>query len=67
MCVLLFGVFKHLLLRKTEVLQTCRKENLKKCTSFGEQKGTIYIRENVYFGFLSSAVFCLLNRVSDFF
>ena len=27
-----------------------RKENLKKCTSFEEQKGTRYIRGNVYFG-----------------
>ena len=25
MCVLLFDVFKHLLLRKTDVLKTCRK------------------------------------------
>ena len=29
-----------------------RKENLKKCTSFEEQKGTRYIRENVYFGII---------------
>ena len=28
------------------------KENLKKCTSFEEQKGTSYIRGNVYFGIL---------------
>ena len=27
MCVLLFDVFKHLLLRKTDVLKTCRKIN----------------------------------------
>ena len=27
MCVLLFDVFKHLLLRKTDVLKTCRKNN----------------------------------------
>ena len=27
-----------------------RKENLKKCTSFEEQKGTMYIRERLYFG-----------------
>ena len=26
-----------------------RKENLKKCTTFEEQKGTRYIRENFYF------------------
>ena len=29
-----------------------QKENLKKCTSFEEQKGTRYIRENVYFGII---------------
>ena len=41
-----------------------RKENLKKCTSFEEQKGTKYIKENVYFGIIifschSSAKPCL--------
>ena len=52
MCVLLLGAFKHLLLRKTDVLKISRKENFKKCTSFEEQKGTRYIRENVYFGII---------------
>ena len=42
---------KHLLLRKTDVLLWFyRKENLKTCTTFEEQKGTKYIRGNVYFG-----------------
>ena len=41
-----------------------RKENLKKCTSFEEEKGTRYIRGNVYFGIiifgcLSSTKSCL--------
>ena len=41
-----------------------RKENLKKCTSFEEQKGTRCIRENLYFGIvvfscLSSTKPCL--------
>ena len=41
-----------------------RKENLKKCTSFKELKGTSHIRGNVYFditvlGFLSSTKACL--------
>ena len=41
-----------------------RKENLKKCTSFEEQEGTRYIRENLYFGIiifscLSSTKLCL--------
>ena len=40
------------------------KENVKKCTSFEEQKGTRYIRRNVYFGIiffscLSSTIPCL--------
>ena len=40
------------------------KENLKKCTSYEEQKGTRYIRRNVYFGIiifscLSSTKQCL--------
>ena len=58
MCVLLFHVFKHLLLRKTKVLKICwkskflRKKILKKCTSFEEQKGTRYIWENFYFGII---------------
>ena len=58
MCVLLFDVFKHLLLRKTDVLKTCRKltflekKFLKKCTNFEDQKDTRYIRENVYFGII---------------
>ena len=41
-----------------------RKENLKKCTNFEEQKGTRYIRGNVYIGIivfscLSSTNICL--------
>ena len=57
---------KHLLQRKTDVLKLrfSRKENLKKCTNFEEQKGTRYIWENVYAGIivfdcLSSAKHCL--------
>ena len=45
-------------------LQFNREENLKKCTTFEEQKGTRYIRGNVYFGIivfscLSSTKSCL--------
>ena len=36
-------------------------------TSFEEQRDTRYIRENVVLALLSSAVFHLQNRVSDFF
>ena len=68
-CVLLFDVFKTLLLRKTDVLKIyqkghLQKENLKKCTGFREQKCSRYIWENVYFGIiifncLLSAKLCL--------
>ena len=33
-------------------LQFYRKENLKKWTSFEEQKGTSYFRGNIYFGII---------------
>ena len=36
-----------------------RKENLKKCTSFEEQKGTRYNWENVYFGIIIFS--CILS------
>ena len=36
-------------------------------TSFEEQRDTRYIRENVVLALLSSAVFQLQNRVTDFF
>ena len=59
MCVLLFDVFKHLLLRKTDILKICRKSEFlgkkiwrdalawKKIEEMQEQKGTRYIREKV--------------------
>ena len=67
MHALLFDVFnslikeinrpvKHLLYYYEKLtlskLQFYRKENLKKCTTFEEQKGTRYIRGNVYFGII---------------
>ena len=69
---------------KTDVLKTVgkvnfRKENLKKCTSFVEQKGTRYIWENLYFGIiifssLSSTKLCLrfllncsVREIKDFY
>ena len=60
---------KHLLLRKTEVRKTLilSEENLKKCTTFEEQKGTRYIGETFILASSSSAVFHLQNSVSDFF
>ena len=46
-------------------LQFSWKENLKKCTSFEEQKDTRYVRGNVFLALSSSAIFPLQNRVSD--
>ena len=43
---------KHLPLGKTDILKISWKGNLKKCTSFEEQKGTRYIQGNVYFGII---------------
>ena len=60
MCVLLFDVFKHLLLGKTRSQnvsenQSSQKENVIKCTSFEEQKGARYIHENFYIGIIISS------------
>ena len=43
------------------------EKKLRKCNSFEEQKGTRYIGENFILALLSSAVFRLEKRVSDFF
>ena len=57
---------KHLLLRKTDVLKTSilSERKFEECTFFEEQKGTRYIRGNVYCGIivfscLSSTKACL--------
>ena len=73
MCVILFDVFKHLLLRKTDVLKTCWKNKF-----FGEKiwRNALALKSKKVQGkfgktfilvLLSSAVFRLQNRVSDFF
>ena len=73
MCVILFDVFKHLLLRKTDVLKTCRKNKF-----FGEKiwRNALALKSKKVQGkfgktfilvLLSSAVFRLQNSVSDFF
>ena len=73
MCVLLFDVFKYLLLRKTDVLKTCRKSKF-----LGKKiwRNTLALRSKKVHGIfgktfilvlLSSAVFRLQNLVSDFF
>ena len=49
----------------------CRKENLKKCTSFEDQKGIRYIREMFILALLSSAVIrlqnCFVWEIKDFY
>ena len=68
MCVLLCDVFRYLLLTKIDVLKSFKKskflgkKHLKKCTSFEEQKGARYIRENfgiIIFSCYSSTKPCL--------
>ena len=73
MCVILFDVFKHLLLRKTDVLKTCPKS---KFLGKNFLRNSLALRSKTVQGILgktfilvllSSAVFSLQNVVSDFF
>ena len=73
MCVLLFDVFKHLLLRKTDVLKTCRKSKFlgkkiwKNALALKSKKVQGIFGKTFILALLSSAVFRLQNRVSDLF
>ena len=73
MCVLLFDVFKHLLLRKTDVLKTCRKSKFlgkkiwRNALALKSKKVQGVFGETFILALLSSAVFRLQNHVSDFF
>ena len=74
MCVLLFDVFKHLLLRKTDVLKTCRKSKFlgkkiwRNALALKSKKvQDILGKTFLILTLLSSAVFCPQNDVSDFF
>ena len=73
MCVLLFDVFKHLLLRKTDVLKTCRKSKFlgkkiwRNALALKGKKVQGIFGETFILAFLSTAVFPLQSRVSDFF
>ena len=73
MCVLLFDVFEHLLLRKTDVLKTCRKSKFlgkKIWTNAPALKSKMVqgiLGKRFILALLSSAVFRLEKRVSDFF
>ena len=73
MCVLLFDVFKHLLLRKTDVLKTCWKSKFlgkkiwRNAQALKSKKGQGLFGEKFILTLLSLAVFGLQNCVSDFF
>ena len=71
MCVLLFDIFKHLLLRKTDVLKTCQKvdfsERKLEALALKRKKVQSIFRKAFILALLSSVVFRLQNRVLDFF
>ena len=73
MHVLLFDVFKHLLLRKTDVLKTCRKIKFlgKKiwinAPALNSKKVQGIYGKTFVLALLSLADFRLQNHVSDFF
>ena len=72
MCILLFDVFKHLLSRKTEVLKTCQKSKFlrkkiwRNALALKSKKVQGIFGKTFILALLSSAVFRLENRVSDF-
>ena len=72
MCVLLF-VFKHSLLRKTDVLKACRKSKFfgkkiwRNALALKSKKVQGIFGETFILALLSSAAFRLQNCVSDFF
>ena len=67
MCVLLFDVFKHLLLRKTDVLKTCRKSKFlgkkiwRNALALKSKKVQGIFGEKFVLALLSSAVFNLFE------
>ena len=73
MRVLLFDVFKHLILGKTDVLKTCRKSKFlgkeikKNALAVKGKKIQGIFGKMFILALLSSAVFRLQNLVSDFF
>ena len=73
MCVLLFDVFKYLLLRKTDVVKTCRKSKFlgkkiwRNALALKSKKVQGIFRETFILALLSSAPFSLENNVLDFF
>ena len=73
MCVLLFDVSKRLLLRTNDILKTCQKSKLigkkiwRNTLSLKSKKVQDIFGKTFTLALLSSAVFHLQNRVSDFF
>ena len=73
MWILLFDVFKHLLLRKTDALKTCRKSKFlrkkisRNVLALKSKKVQGIFGKMFILALLSSAVFRLQNDVSDFF
>ena len=73
MCVLLFDVFKNLLLRTADVLNSCGKSKFlgkkirRNALDLKSKRVQGIFRKTFILALLSSAVFSLQNRVSDFF
>ena len=73
MCVLLFDVFKHLLLRKTDVFKTCRKSKFlgkkiwRNALALKSKNVEAIFGKTFILALLSSEIFRLQNCVSDFF
>ena len=73
MCALSFDVFKHLPMRKTDVLKTCGKSKFlgkkiwRNVLALKGKKVQSIFRKTFILALLSSAVFLLQNRASYFF
>ena len=73
MRVLLFDAFKHLLLKKTDVLKTCRKSKFlgkkiwRNALALKSKKVQGIFRKTFILALLCSAVFRLQKSVSNFF
>ena len=73
MCVILSAAFKHVLLKKNNVLKTCRnskflgKKIWKNVRALNSKKVPGIFGKTFILALLSSVVFRVQNRVSDFF
>ena len=73
MCVVLFDVFKHLLLRKTDAIKTCekskflRKKIWRNALALKGKKVQGIFGKTFILALLAWSVFRLQNCVSDFF